>query len=58
VRTLAGLVVAATAVVVAAVAISSGGASANAESGGRLNGAVFSAKLFAGIRQHGRSSAA
>jgi protein-disulfide isomerase len=41
------------AVVVAAVAISSGGGSANAASGGRLKGAALSAALFAGIPQHG-----
>jgi protein-disulfide isomerase len=40
-------------VVAVAVAISSGGGRANAASGGRLSGAAFSAKLFAGVPHHG-----
>jgi protein-disulfide isomerase len=53
-QTLLGVLAGAAVVVVAAVAISSGGGtSANAASGGKLNGAAFSAKLFAGIPQQG-----
>jgi protein-disulfide isomerase len=53
-RTLLGVLAAAAAVVIAAIAISSGnGGRANAASGGKLNGASFSAKLFTGIPQHG-----
>ena len=45
---------AAIAVVVLAIGISSGGGgSATAASGGGLSGAAFSARLFAGIPQHG-----
>jgi hypothetical protein len=40
-------------VVAVTVAISSAGRRANAATGARLNGAAFSASLFAGIPQHG-----
>jgi protein-disulfide isomerase len=50
---LSGTVALAIVVVAVAVATSSGGGRANAASGGRLSGAAFSAKLFAGIPQRG-----
>ena len=50
---LGGILAAVIVVVVAAVAISSAGGGADAATGGRLNGAAFSAGLFAGIPQRG-----
>jgi protein-disulfide isomerase len=50
---LGGSLILAASVVVAAAAISSGGESANAASGGGVRGGAFSARLFAGIPQHG-----
>jgi protein-disulfide isomerase len=52
-RALGGILAAVLVVVAATVAISSAGGRANAATGGRLNGAAFSASLFAGIPQHG-----
>jgi protein-disulfide isomerase len=52
-RTLGGVLAAVLAVVVATVAISSAGGHASSATGGRINGAAFSARLFAGIPQHG-----
>jgi protein-disulfide isomerase len=50
---LGGILVAVIVVVAATVAISSAGGRAKAVTGGRLQGAAFSASLFAGIPQHG-----
>ena len=52
-RALAGVLAAVLVVVVATIAISSSGGRANAATGGKLVGASFSARLFAGIPQHG-----
>jgi protein-disulfide isomerase len=52
-QALAGVVLAAVAIGSVAVALTSGGGSANAASGGRLNNASVSSGLFAGIPQHG-----
>jgi protein-disulfide isomerase len=52
-RALGGIVAAVIVVVAATIAISSAGGRASAATGGRLNGAAFSASLFAGIPQHG-----
>ena len=52
-RALGGTLAVAIVVVVAAVAISSAGGRAGLATGGRLNGAAFSAGLFAGVAQHG-----
>jgi protein-disulfide isomerase len=53
-RLLYGMFAAAVAVVALSVAISSGGSStAGAAGGGKLIGASFSSRLFAGLPQHG-----
>jgi protein-disulfide isomerase len=52
-RAVGGTLAAAIVVVVAAVAISSAGGRTSLATGGRLNGAAFSAGVFAGIPQHG-----
>ncbi len=52
-QALGGILAAVLVVVVATIAVSSAGGRTNAATGGRLNGAVFSTSLFAGIPQHG-----
>jgi protein-disulfide isomerase len=53
-RLLYGMFAAAVVVVALSIAISSGGSSAaSAASGGKLIGASFSSRLFAGLPQHG-----
>jgi protein-disulfide isomerase len=52
-RSLGAILAAVVIVVVAMVAISSAGGRATSAPGGRINGAAFSASLFAGIPQHG-----
>jgi protein-disulfide isomerase len=52
-RALGGILAAVIVVVAATVVISSAGGRAKAVTGGRLNGAAFSASLFGGIPQHG-----
>jgi protein-disulfide isomerase len=52
-QALAATILTAVALGSVAVALTSGGSSANASSGGKLNGALVSSSLFAGIPQHG-----